>query len=83
MTTSNRTNHKHQIKNKTQRCRSENSAPLFYPQKIRRGEQCSLAFVRQHSFMINHTLTHRYQAVEDASPYRISTQKKGGQKPPF
>ena len=26
----NRTNHKHQIKNKTKRCRSENSAPLFY-----------------------------------------------------
>lgn len=29
MATSNRTNHK----NKTKRCRSENSAPLFYPKK--------------------------------------------------
>jgi len=29
MTTSNRTNHK----NKTKRCWSENSAPLFYPPK--------------------------------------------------
>ena len=35
MATPNRTNHK----NKTKRCRSENSAPLFYPQKIRRGGQ--------------------------------------------
>ena len=33
MTTPNRTNHKHQIKNKTKRCRSGNSAPLFYSPK--------------------------------------------------
>lgn len=43
MTTSNRTDHN----NKTKWCRSENSAPLFYPKKIRRGGQKPLMFDKQ------------------------------------